>query len=45
MLQVVHGPEILPKYVGQSEENIRQLFADAEREMQAGSSACLLLLL
>jgi vesicle-fusing ATPase len=28
----VNGPEILNKYVGQSEENIRNLFADAEAE-------------
>jgi len=31
--KVVNGPEVLSKYVGQSEENIRALFADAEREM------------
>ena len=30
--KVVNGPEILSKYVGQSEENIRNLFADAEAE-------------
>mmetsp|Transcript_28842 Transcript_28842/g.84550 ORF Transcript_28842/g.84550 Transcript_28842/m.84550 type:complete len:728 (+) Transcript_28842:72-2255(+) len=30
--KVVNGPEILSKYVGQSEENIRKLFADAEKE-------------
>ena len=30
--KVVNGPEILNKYVGQSEENIRALFADAESE-------------
>ena len=30
--KVVNGPEILNKYVGQSEENIRKLFADAEKE-------------
>ena len=30
--KVVNGPEILNKYVGQSEENIRNLFADAEAE-------------
>jgi SpoVK/Ycf46/Vps4 family AAA+-type ATPase len=29
-LQKVNGPEILNKYVGQSEENIRALFKDAE---------------
>lgn len=30
--KIVNGPEILNKYVGQSEENIRALFADAEKE-------------
>lgn len=30
--KVVNGPEILNKYVGQSEENIRNLFKDAEEE-------------
>eukprot|EP00163_Fabomonas_tropica_P005021 TRINITY_DN1447_c0_g2_i2.p1 TRINITY_DN1447_c0_g2~~TRINITY_DN1447_c0_g2_i2.p1 ORF type:complete len:326 (+),score=69.20 TRINITY_DN1447_c0_g2_i2:824-1801(+) len=30
--KVVNGPEILNKYVGQSEENIRNLFKDAEAE-------------
>lgn len=30
--KVVNGPEILSKYVGASEENIRKLFADAEKE-------------
>jgi len=30
--KVVNGPEVLSKYVGQSEENIRNLFADAESE-------------
>uniref|UniRef100_A0A6B2KYK5 Vesicle-fusing ATPase n=1 Tax=Arcella intermedia TaxID=1963864 RepID=A0A6B2KYK5_9EUKA len=30
--KLVNGPEILNKYVGQSEENIRLLFQDAERE-------------
>ncbi|ORD94743.1 SEC18 [Enterospora canceri] len=33
--KVVNGPEILNKYVGQSEENIRNLFADAEAEYKA----------
>ena len=31
--KVVNGPEILNKYVGASEENIRKLFADAEKEV------------
>lgn len=30
--KIVNGPEILNKYVGQSEENIRMLFKDAEDE-------------
>ncbi|GAA6053700.1 hypothetical protein JCM3770_003173 [Rhodotorula araucariae] len=30
--KVVNGPEILNKFVGQSEENIRKLFGDAEKE-------------
>lgn len=33
--KVVNGPEILNKYVGQSEENLRNLFADAESEYKA----------
>lgn len=30
--KVINGPEVLNKYVGQSEENIRKVFADAEKE-------------
>lgn len=30
--KIVNGPEILNKYVGQAEENIRNLFVDAEKE-------------
>ncbi|EIJ89426.1 vesicle-fusing ATPase [Nematocida parisii] len=30
--KIVNGPEILNKYVGQSEENIRKLFEDAEKD-------------
>lgn len=30
--KIVNGPEILDKFVGKSEENIRKLFADAEAE-------------
>jgi SpoVK/Ycf46/Vps4 family AAA+-type ATPase len=33
--KIVNGPEILSKYVGASEENIRKLFADAEKEVIA----------
>ncbi|KAF6036492.1 hypothetical protein EB796_005205 [Bugula neritina] len=30
--KIVNGPEILDKYVGESEANIRKLFAEAEEE-------------
>ena len=33
--KVVNGPEILNKYVGASEENVRNLFKDAEEEQLA----------
>jgi vesicle-fusing ATPase len=33
--KIVNGPEILDKYVGASEENIRKLFRDAEAEQAA----------
>ncbi|KAK9812135.1 hypothetical protein WJX73_009967 [Symbiochloris irregularis] len=33
--KVVNGPEILNKYVGASEENVRKLFADAEADQLA----------
>ena len=32
--KIVNGPEILNKYVGESEANIRRLFADAEEEQK-----------
>ena len=32
--KIVNGPQILDKYVGESEANIRRLFADAEEEVQ-----------
>lgn len=32
--KIVNGPEILSKYVGESEKNIRALFADAEDEFR-----------
>ena len=35
--KIVNGPEIKSKFVGESEENIRKLFADAEKE-QAGEN-------
>jgi len=30
--KIVNGPQILDKYVGESEANIRKLFAEAEEE-------------
>ncbi|KAJ2899443.1 transport between ER and Golgi ATPase protein [Zalerion maritima] len=30
--KVINGPEVLNKFVGQSEENIRKMFSDAEKE-------------
>ncbi len=33
--KIENGPEILSKYVGQPEENIRKLFEDAENEVYA----------
>eukprot|EP01054_Gregarina_sp_Poly1_P004164 Gregarina_sp_Poly_1__4163@NODE_2279_length_2367_cov_46_456087_g1459_i0_p1_GENE_NODE_2279_length_2367_cov_46_456087_g1459_i0NODE_2279_length_2367_cov_46_456087_g1459_i0_p1_ORF_typecomplete_len754_score124_21AAA/PF00004_29/3_5e32AAA/PF00004_29/3_7e15RuvB_N/PF05496_12/8_6e05RuvB_N/PF05496_12/2_7e07AAA_5/PF07728_14/0_00013AAA_5/PF07728_14/1_1e06AAA_22/PF13401_6/1_3e06AAA_22/PF13401_6/0_0053AAA_2/PF07724_14/1e06AAA_2/PF07724_14/0_022Bac_DnaA/PF00308_18/0_012Bac_DnaA/PF00308_18/3_8e05AAA_3/PF07726_11/ len=32
--KIVNGPEVLNKFVGQSEENIRKLFADAEADQK-----------
>ena len=32
--KIINGPEILNKYVGQSEENVRKLFEDAEDEQK-----------
>ena len=32
--KIVNGPEILNKFVGESEANIRKLFADAEEEQK-----------
>lgn len=36
--KVVNGPEILNKYVGASEENVRKLFEDAEKEVRLARS-------
>jgi vesicle-fusing ATPase len=30
--KIVNGPEVLSKFVGQAEENIRALFSDAEAD-------------
>lgn len=32
--KVINGPEVLNKYVGQSEENVRKMFEDAEKEQK-----------
>lgn len=37
--KVVNGPEVLNKFVGQSEENIRNLFLDAENDAQENGDA------
>lgn len=38
--KIVNGPQILDKYVGESEANIRRLFADAEEEQKrAGANS------
>lgn len=37
--KVVNGPEVLNKFVGQSEENIRKLFIDAEEDYKANGEA------
>lgn len=43
--KIVNGPEIFNKWVGQSEENIRKLFTDAENEEgQKGSKVHLIVL-
>jgi vesicle-fusing ATPase len=39
LLQVVNGPEVLSKYVGQAEENIRNLFGEAEAEYKEKGDA------
>ncbi|GJM93151.1 hypothetical protein PR202_ga09681 [Eleusine coracana subsp. coracana] len=33
--QIVNGPEVLSKFVGETEKNVRDLFADAENEQRA----------
>ena len=32
--QVVNGPEVLSKFVGETEKNVRDLFADAESDQK-----------
>ena len=33
--KIVNGPEVLDKFVGESEKKVRELFADAERDEAA----------
>lgn len=42
--KIVNGPEILNKYVGESEANIRKLFAEAEEEQKRVRDAMFVLL-
>ena len=37
--KIVNGPQILDKFVGESEANIRRLFADAEEEEKRVSTS------
>ena len=34
LLQIVNGPEVLSKFVGETEKNVRDLFADAENDQR-----------
>ncbi|QHR78442.1 hypothetical protein KM759_gp134 [Lymphocystis disease virus 4] len=38
-VKIVNGPELLNKYIGESEANIRQLFKEAEEEQRRSGSA------
>lgn len=38
--QIVNGPEVLSKYVGETEKNVRDLFADAENEQKSRGMEC-----
>ncbi|KAI0523028.1 hypothetical protein KFK09_005418 [Dendrobium nobile] len=33
--KIINGPEVLSKYVGETEKNVRDLFADAEQDQRA----------
>ena len=39
LLQLISGPSVLNKYVGQSEENVRNLFTAAEEDAKAIKAA------
>jgi hypothetical protein len=46
VLQIVNGPEVLSKFVGETEKNVRDLFADAEKDQKSlGQFLCDLLTL
>lgn len=34
LFQIVNGPEVLSKFVGETEKNVRDLFADAENDQR-----------
>ena len=36
--KIINGPEVLDKYVGGSEEKVRALFADAEKEQKVNKT-------
>ncbi len=36
-IKIINGPELINKYVGQSEENIRELFKEAENDMKTNT--------
>jgi vesicle-fusing ATPase len=38
-IRVISGPEVLNKYVGGSEENVRELFAEAELDRDSGEDS------
>lgn len=37
--KIINGPEVLSKFVGQSEENVRKMFTDAEQEYKQKGDA------
>jgi len=41
--KIVNGPQILDKYVGESEANIRKLFAEADEEEKRVSKSIIIL--
>ncbi len=41
--KIVNGPQILDKYVGESEANVRKLFAEADEEEKRVSRSIIIL--